>query len=164
MHLTRLALIAPLWIALSGAAPAPSPLDALSECRVPRAQVDGVLASVQVVSSRPAKEGKGTIFYYKIPEDLRAFGYAPHMLARNVPATPGGHMQVLTAVKGPFAEVEARMLAGHSLKTCPRRAAGGTANCVVDVELAGGGSVMMVLQDFGDNAIGINCAYLPGEE
>jgi hypothetical protein len=166
MRSLHLVLIAPLWLALSGAAPAPAPsaLDAMAECREPRERLDGLLAPLAVRSSRPANEGTGIITYYEIPADLRAFGYAPHMLARNVGGKDEVVMQLLTAVKGPFDEVEARMLAGHGLQTCPVRIPGGTRNCALKVETRGGGSAMLVLQDFGDNNIGINCAYLAEQD
>ena len=155
----RLALIPACWLALSGAVPAPAPLDTGAECRAPRAQVTSVLAGLPVEEVRASDEG-GEITYYQIPRDLRAFGYAPVMLALSVSSTPGSeHMQLLTVVRGPYADVERRVLAAHGQDACPERIPGEGNNCTVNLTIPGGGTAMMVIQDFDDGAIGINCAY-----
>jgi hypothetical protein len=160
MRAGRLALIPALWLALAGAAPAPSH-DALFECRLPRGQVDAALASLPLMAgTAPRVSPAKTSSAYAVPPGMQLYGYTPRMLAGTLLSDESSEILALLAiVRAPFDTVEARLLAARGAPACLRRLEGPDRNCVIATSEADGWRIMLLVQNFEHDDVGISCSY-----
>lgn len=157
----RLALLSAAWLAVTGAAMPQSALDALVECRMPRLEAYAALTAIPERSkSRPSDDGTRRSAALVIPADLRIFGKPILLLAMHAGTLPGEQdFGFMSAVNGPYDEVEKRVLAAHGVAACESRIQHEDRNCVVFTKAEQEWERLFLIQEFDDGNVGISCNY-----
>lgn len=164
----RAAAFALLPLLLTGAAPAPSTILDLTECRLPTQAMHAALDTLELQKTIEADDGPRhrTVRVYRIPAGLAPFGLAPTTLTAMETHEPGNdRIMVTTTYTEPYARVEAAVLATHGLTACDPNGPRGGGSCGVfdrapDAE---GWSMTLAVQQ-ASSAVFVACGYFPPKQ